>query len=118
MLNIYGLKNCDTCRKALKWLQQKNIDHQFHDLKTIDLTEKKVSMWLKQVPHETLINRRGTTWRGLPDRDKEALSPQTAGQLAVAHTSLLKRPIFELGKDVMVGFGPEQQDRLLSLSTK
>jgi len=115
VLEIYGLKNCDTCRKALKWLQQKGVDHQFHDLKATKLTQKKISAWLEDVPLETLINRRGTTWRKLPEQDKAGLTTKSACTLAVAHPSLLKRPIFESDEGVFVGFGTEQQNRLLNL---
>lgn len=115
MLEIYGLKNCDTCRKALKWLQQNGIDHEFHDLKSTKLTQKQIATWLEHVPLETLINRRGTTWRRLPEQDKAKLTEKTAGKLAVDHPSLLKRPVFEAKQGVFVGFGSEQQKRLLNL---
>ena len=112
MLNLYGLKNCDTCRKALKWLNEHKIEHQFHDLKSTPLTQKKVTAWLDHVPLETLINRRGTTWRNLPEDNKSNLTKQSACKLALAHPSLLKRPIFETEDDVFVGFGTDQQNRL------
>jgi len=115
MLEIYGLKNCDTCRKALKWLEQKGIDHQFHDLKSTKLSQQKISAWLEYVPADTLINRRGTTWRKLPEEDKTDLTKKSACTLAVAHPSLLKRPVFVTADEVFVGFGTEQQNLLLKL---
>ena len=83
MITVYGIKNCDTCRKALKWLDAENIEHEFHDFRADGLGEKTLSAWIKGVGWETLLNRRGTTWRKLPEVDRDTLTPDSAAVVAL-----------------------------------
>ncbi|EJW20673.1 hypothetical protein IMCC14465_15600 [alpha proteobacterium IMCC14465] len=116
MLNVYGLKNCDTCRKALSWLQSENIAHQFFDIRKDGFTETDLKRWLAALGHEQLINRRGTSWRNLDAAVQESLSEKTAAALVLTEPALMKRPIFDDGnKFVICGFKAEQQDALKSL---
>jgi len=104
MVTVYGLKTCDTCRKALKWLAAEGIDHRFHDVRADGVDAARVAGWAEAVGWETLLNRRGTTWRKLPESDRENVDGAKAMGLMAAHPALIKRPVFETGSGVMVGF--------------
>lgn len=112
MIKVYGLKNCDTCRKALKWLSAEGIEHEFRDLRATPVDTRQVAGWEAVVGWETLLNRRGTTWRGLSDGDKDGVDQSSAIALMSAHPALMKRPIFEKPDTVMVGFTPETRNAL------
>lgn len=112
MLTVYGIKNCDTCRKALKWLTAEGIDHTFHDFRVDGLDPANVSRWADAVGWEKLLNRRGTTWRKLPESDKDGVDASKAETLMAGNPTLIKRPVFETGDQVMVGFGDAEQDAL------
>jgi len=101
---MYGLKNCDTCRKARKWLDAEGIAHEFLDVRADGIAEADVQRWAEAVGAEVLLNRRGTTWRGLSDTDKAIGEGSGAVALMAAHPALIKRPVFEHGGDVLVGF--------------
>lgn len=104
MLQIYGIKTCDTCRRARKWLEENSIEHQWHDVREAPLAREAVKAWLDAVGVETLVNRRSTTWRQLPAESRAALTPASAVDLLLANPTLIKRPVFVRGDDVRVGF--------------
>ena len=104
MLKIYGLKNCDTCRKALKWLEEEGIAFQFLDVRKDGITEADVKSWSKVVGVDSLLNRRGTTWQGLNDTDKAKGEGAGAVALMAQFPALIKRPVFVQGAQVLVGF--------------
>lgn len=104
MLRMYGLKNCDTCRNARKWLNAEGIAHEFLDVRADGITESDVTRWAAVVGVETLLNRRGTTWRGLSNEDKANSEGADAVALMVAHPALIKRPIFDRDGKIFVGF--------------
>lgn len=105
MWTVHGLKNCDTCRKALKWLEAEGIEHRFHDVRKDGLTEEMVERWAAAASVEQLVNRRGTTWRRLSDEDRAAAeSGKEAIPLCAANPALIKRPVFERDTRVLVGF--------------
>lgn len=112
MIKVFGLKNCDTCRKAVKWLSAEGIAHDFLDIRATPVDADRLAAWEAVVGWETLLNRRGTTWRGLPDSDKDGIDQSSAIALMSAHPALMKRPIFEVSHTVMVGFSPETQNAL------
>lgn len=112
MINLYGIKNCDTVKKAKKWLKDNQVDVEFHDFKSEGVTEKQLKAWSKAVGWETLLNRRGTTWRKLPESEKENLSEAKAIQIMAQHPSCIKRPVVEKGTEVMVGFSQETYEPL------
>lgn len=112
MITVYGIKNCDTCRKALKWLTSEQIEHRFHDVRADGLEEKTLSAWVSALGWESLLNRRGTTWRKLPDADKESVEEDTATKLMFENPTLIKRPVFDLGSDFLVGFKASEQETL------
>lgn len=104
MIVLHGLKNCDTCKKARKWLEQEGLEHRFHDVRADGLTAAQIDGWLKQVSWEVLLNRRGTTWRGLDDTVKESVDAASARDLMLAHPALIKRPVFDHEGKISVGF--------------
>lgn len=114
MVTVYGLKNCDTCRKALKWLDAEGVDHRFHDVRADGVSQDDIASWAGQAGWETLLNRRGTTWRGLADADREDVDESKAVALMAAHPALIKRPVFDIGGKVTVGFGDQSKDALKS----
>jgi len=104
---IYGIRNCDTMKKAFAWLDKQGVDYVFHDYKKEGIDKKTLEVWSKQVGWETLLNRAGTTFRKLPERDKEGLTAAKAIKLMAAQPSMIKRPVLDLGKKLLVGFAPE-----------
>ena len=109
---LYGIPNCDTVRKARKWLDQHDIDYTFHDLRKDGLTTQHITGWAKAVGYDTLINRRGTTWRQMDDSTQQKLSTSPSASALVEHPTLIKRPVLQTGKHIEVGFKPEQYNLL------
>jgi arsenate reductase (glutaredoxin) len=107
-ITIYGIKNCDTMKKARAWLEKRGVDYAFHDYKTAGIERERLEKWEKKVGWETLLNRAGTTFRKLPDRDKNGLDAKKAVTLMLAQPSMIKRPVLDLGGGkLLVGFSPE-----------
>lgn len=107
---VYGIKNCGTVKKAISWLNEKNIPYEFHDYKKQSVTQEKLQEWSRQLGWENLINRKGTTWRRLGDAEKEKVKDE-ASALAVlaANTSMIKRPIIEKdGKLMTIGYDEKE----------
>jgi arsenate reductase len=113
-ITIYGIKNCDTMKKARAWLDKRGVEYAFHDYKTVGIAREKLEGWAKKAGWETLINRAGTTFRKLPDKDKNGLTDKKAIALMLAQPSMIKRPVLELGGGkLLVGFKPEEYDASL-----
>lgn len=112
MLQIYGIKNCDTVRKALKFLDAKKITYEFHDFKKEPPTKKQIDAWLKQIDWKILLNMRGMTWRKLDDATKESINKTNAIKLMLEKPSIIKRPIVEKGNKLIVGFDQEEYKTL------
>ena len=104
MITLYGISNCDTVRKARKWLTTHQIEHQFHDVRKDGLESKKLTAWESKAGWETLLNRRGTTWRKLDDATKTSINKSTALQLMLKEPTLIKRPVLEHDNKITVGF--------------
>ena len=104
MIILYGLKNCDTCRKATKWAEAEGIPYTFTDFKKDGLDPAKLESWINAVGWETLLNKRSTTWRGLSDDEKQNPTSETAKALMRKHPTLIKRPVIESDTGVSVGF--------------
>lgn len=107
VITIYGIRNCDTMKKARAWLQVHGVEHHFHDYKTAGIKCRRLDRWCKELGWEVLLNRAGTTFRKLPEGDKQALDERKATALMLAHPSLIKRPVLDLGTCLLVGFKPE-----------
>lgn len=101
---LFGIKNCDTVKKARKWLDAQGIDYQFHDFRADGLDAAQVDNWRASLDWETLLNRRGATWRNLPPETRAAVNTDTVTALLVDHSTLIKRPVLTLGTAIKVGF--------------
>ena len=107
-ITIYGIKNCDTMKKARVWLDKHKVAYAFHDYQTAGIDRERVEKWAKKVGWERLLNRTGTTFRKLPDKDKADLDAEKAIALMLAQPSMIKRPVLDLGRGkLLVGFAPE-----------
>ena len=106
-VTLYGIKACDTMKKARHWLDQNGVQYAFHDYKSQGVEKAALQRWSKAVGWQTLLNRAGTTFRALPDADKQNLSEQTAIALMLKQPSMIKRPVLEKGAAIIVGFKPE-----------
>ena len=112
---IYGIKYCDTMKKARAWLERHGVDYSFHDYKTAGIEHERLERWCKKVGWETLLNRNGTTFRKLPDEDKSNLDAKNALALMLAQPSMIKRPVVELADgEIVVGFTPEDYSRSIT----
>jgi len=116
-ITVYGIKQCDTVRKALRWLDDKGIAHQFHDLRVAGFDSATLEGWLLTTEFDSLVNRRSTTWRSLSDSEKQNTDPAHLSTLLLAHPTLVKRPVFVAGGKVLgVGFTAAVQADLEQLS--
>jgi len=106
-VTIYGIKNCDTMKKARTWLEAQGIAYDFHDYKASGIDKAHLMAWVKELGWETVLNRAGTTFRALPEADKQGLTAEKAVGLMLAQPSMIKRPILDLGKTRLAGFRPE-----------
>jgi arsenate reductase (glutaredoxin) len=106
-ITIYGIRNCDTMKKARAWLDGHDIEYDFHDYKSVGIDRVTLEEWVRQVGWETLLNRAGTTFRKLPDADKMNLADGKAIALMLAQPSMIKRPVLRAGRRLIVGFKPE-----------
>ena len=111
MLIVYGIRQCDTCRKALKWLDAAGVDHRFHDLRIDGLEREMVQGWLQSGFANKLVNRRSTTWRQLTKSRRQA-EGEALVELLLEYPTLIKRPVFVDGEVLALGFGADTQ-RLL-----
>ena len=107
-LVLYGIPNCDTVRKARAWLDQHNVPHAFHDYRKAGLDRPRLEAWVDEHGWEVVLNRAGTTFRGLPEADRADLDAGKAVTLMLAQPSMIKRPVLDLGDRTVVGFKPER----------
>lgn len=108
MVTIYGIKNCDTMKKARAALDKRKLGYSFHDYKTQGIEREKLETWAKKVGWEVLLNRAGTTFKKLPEKDKTGLTEKKAIALMLDQPSMIKRPVLELGGGkILVGFKPD-----------
>ena len=113
MIMMYGIPNCDTIKKARKWLTENGIDYEFHNYKKAGVPEEELKLWVKTIGWEILLNRRGTTWRKLDDSVKENIDEASAIEVMLNNPSIIKRPVLESGKILLVGFKQEEYQQLL-----
>lgn len=107
-MDIYGIKNCDTVKKALKWLDSNNRNYAFHDFKKEGVNREQLAAWESQVGWDTLLNRRGTTWRKLPDEVRDNIDRDSALAVMEDNPSVIKRPVVEHQGQVSVGFNADE----------
>lgn len=106
-ITMFGIKNCDTIKKARAWLESHDVAYAFHDYKASGIDRQRIEDWSRRVGWETLLNRAGTTFRKLPDAEKSDLDERRAIALMMAQPSMIKRPVLDLGSRIVVGFKPE-----------
>lgn len=106
-ITLYGIKNCDTVKKARAWLEKQGVAYVFHDYKTAGMDAGRLRAWAGEVGWETILNRAGTTFRKLPESAKTNLTEAKAIALMLEQPSMIKRPVLDLGKRRVVGFKPE-----------
>jgi arsenate reductase len=107
MVTMYGIRNCDTVKKARAWLDARGIAYQFHDYKTAGIDAARLRGWAAELGWEKLLNRAGTTFRKLPEADKEGLDADKAIALMLARPSMIRRPVLDLGGRRLLGFDEE-----------
>jgi len=107
-VTIYGIKNCDTMKKARAWLDARGIAYAFHDYKAAGIERGRLEAWARAIGWEALLNRAGTTFRKLPEPDRAGLDRDKAIALMLAQPSMIKRPVLDLGGRLLMGFKPEQ----------
>ncbi|HEY6241906.1 MAG TPA: arsenate reductase [Burkholderiales bacterium] len=110
---IYGIRNCDTMKKALAWLDSKKIAYDFHDYRKDGVPEGKLKEWAARAGWETLANSRGPTWRKIPEAQREKLTEARALALLAQNSSAIKRPVVEAGSALLIGFDPAEYSATL-----
>ena len=106
-VTIYGIKNCDTMKKARTWLDDHGVAYAFHDYKAEGIDKESLERWAKEVGWEILLNRAGTTFRKLPERERENVTEKKAIALMLEQPSMIKRPVLDVGGKLLVGFKPD-----------
>ena len=117
MVTLYGIKNCDTVKKAIKWLDARGIDYQFHDFRADGLSEDDLQEWLDELGWETLVNKRSTSWKQLDPDTKDAMSTMTAKAVILAQPTLIKRPLLDTGHSISTGFSEASFDKIFTQHT-
>jgi len=103
-ITLYGIPNCDTMRKARHWLKDQDIDYRFHDYRKDGLDTAMLEGWADELGWEALLNRRGTTWRRLPETDRDGIDRERAIRLMLEHPAMIKRPLLDTGSERLLGF--------------
>ena len=115
-MKIYGIKNCDTMKKAMKWLDGKDISYEFHDYKKLGIDEEVFTKAIKTHGWENVINRRGTTWRKLPDDIKNNMNDGKSLGLANENPSIIKRPLLVHNGNIILGFKDEEYSKIMNIT--
>jgi arsenate reductase len=113
-VTLYGIKNCDTIKKAKKWLDEQQVDYRFHDFRADGLNAEQLHAWCEELGYEVLLNKRGTTWRALPDDVKNSIDAQSAEALMLEQPAMIKRPVLDLGDRRVVGFKADDYQALFA----
>lgn len=104
MITLYGIANCDTIKKARRWLDDHRIEYRFHDYRRDGLDEARVRAWVDELGWQALLNRRGTTWRKLPPATQDGIDLESAIRLMLEQPSIIRRPLLDTGKNRLIGF--------------
>lgn len=113
MIKVYGIPNCDTMKKARRWLEANGVEYEFHDYKKLGAPENKLKSWIRQTGWETVLNKRGTTWRKLDDKVKDNINNNSAINIMLENPSIIKRPVLESGELLLIGFKQDEYKQLL-----
>jgi len=117
VITLYGIKSCDTVRKARRWLDQHSIEYTYHDLREDGLSRALVGAWLTALGQDGLLNRRSATWKTLPPDLRDSMDERRALAAILEHPTLIRRPILDTGTEVHTGFAPDRYQALFDLHT-
>lgn len=112
MLTVYGIKNCDTVKKARRWLDDHGVSYNFHDFRQDGLDKELLTTWVEKLGWEGIVNKRSTTWRNLSDKEKDISTSTQAIKLLSANPTLIKRPVTTVNKTLLVGFKEAEYKKL------
>lgn len=115
MIKLYGIKNCDTVKKARHWLEQNDIIYQFHDFRQNKVDTTQIKKWIESIGAEGIINKRSTSWRQLSEKDKNNISNTTLNKLLTKNMTLIKRPLLEHNDQFYVGFSETNYKKIFSI---
>ncbi|WP_153233568.1 ArsC family reductase [Glaciimonas soli] len=114
-ITLYGIPNCDTVKKARTWLEEQEIAYTFHNFKKDGVSQELITTWLADIAWDTLVNRKGTTWRNLPEQRRAKITDAvSATPLMIENPSIIKRPVLFTGKNTYVGFSDELYQRIFN----
>ena len=113
MIKVYGIPNCDTMKQARRWLEANGVEYEFHDYNKSGVPANRLKQWVSKASWETLLNRRGTTWRKLDESVRNGIDEAAAISVMLAHPSSIKRPVLEAGKLLLIGFNEAEYRKLL-----
>ena len=111
MITIYGIRNCDTMKKARRWLEEHGVEYRFHDYRKDGLDPAALEAWEQELGWESLLNRRGQLWRKLPQAQRDRMDRESALRVMLENPGIIKRPLLDLGTRRVVGFKPEEYAR-------
>lgn len=117
VITLYGIKNCDTVRKARKWLDQHKVDYQFHDFREDGLDEDAIAGWIEELGWQNLLNRRSQSWKSLDEQARETMNDDAARKAVLAHPTLIKRPLLDTGKQRYTGFSAANYTKIFNAHT-
>jgi len=113
MITVYGIPNCDTIKKARKWLEANGVEYEFHDYKKKGVPEKKLIAWVKKAGWGHVLNKRSTTWRKLDDTARDNIDETRAVKIMLDYPSIIKRPVLESGDTLLIGFNDTDYQQLV-----
>ena len=114
MITVYGIKNCDSVKKARKWLQEHNIEHRFHDVRTEGIETETIQNWIDQVGWQVVLNKRGTSWRNLDSHQQQNVTESNLASLLQSNPTLIKRPVLNVDGIISIGFSPDSYQSIFN----
>ena len=117
VITLYGIKNCDTVKKARKWLDSQGIDYQYHDFREDGVDQEAVIAWIEELGWQNLLNKRSTSWKGLSAQARENMNEKAAHEAVMQHPTLIKRPLLDTGKQRYTGFSAASYAKIFSEHT-
>lgn len=117
MITLYGIKNCDTVKKARKWLDSRGIDYRYHDFREDGLDQEAVASWIAELGWQNLINQRSTSWKALDEQVRLGMNDAAAKKVVVAQPTLIKRPLLDTGHQRYTGFSAASYAKIFSAHT-
>jgi arsenate reductase len=117
LVTLYGIKNCDTVKKARKWLDNRGVDYEFHDFRTDGLSKESVEQWLAELGWETLVNKRSTSWKQLDAQVRDNMNTETAMAEIMTQPTLIKRPLLDTGHSRFTGFSAANYEKIFTQHT-